>query len=123
MKAFRDLFSYAVPILLPVAIFLSGCAAPSIAPTPTPTAAAVVPTVSQPPATQPPAATPEIACSNTVTLRMDDWSNTDEARAARDEVMASFHAAYPCIEVEIAYLEASATPNDWNRSRPAPPPT
>ena len=106
MKAFRGLFSYAVPILLPVAIFLSGCTAPSIVPTPTSTAAVVVPTVSQPPATQPPAATPEIACSNTVKLRMDDWSNTDEARAARDEVMASFHAAYPCIEVEAAYLEA-----------------
>jgi multiple sugar transport system substrate-binding protein len=106
MKAFRDLFSYAVPILLLVAIFLSGCTAPSIAPISTPTAAAVVPTASQPPATQPPAATPETACSNTVKLKMDDWSNTDEARAARDEVMASFHAAYPCIEVEATNLEA-----------------
>lgn len=35
-----------------------------------------------------------------VTVRMDDWSNTDEARAAMTEVLSAFKAAHPCIEVE-----------------------
>jgi multiple sugar transport system substrate-binding protein len=106
MKAFRKLFRYAVPTLLLVAIFLSGCAAPSIAPTLSPTDTAVVPTLPQPTATQPPAATVAAGCSTIVKLKMDDWSNTDEARAARDEVMASFRAAYPCIEVEVVEADA-----------------
>ena len=106
MKVLRSLFNYAVPILLLVAILLSGCAAPSIPPTFTPTDVAVVPTLSQPPATEPPAVTPETACSAIVSLRMDDWSNTEEAQAARDEVLASFHAAYPCIEVEAVYTDS-----------------
>jgi multiple sugar transport system substrate-binding protein len=33
---------------------------------------------------------------------LDDWSNTDEAKAARDEVLAAFQAAYPCVRVQIA---------------------
>ena len=101
MKASRNLFSNIVPILLVVAMSLAGCTAPNNPPTLTPTGTAVVPTIAQPSATQPPTATPETACSKPVKLRLDDWSSTDEARAARDEVLASFHAVYPCIEVEI----------------------
>ena len=34
-----------------------------------------------------------------VTISMDDWSNTDEAMAARTEIIAAFKKAHPCIDV------------------------
>ena len=101
MNAPRSLFNRIIPALLLAAIFLAGCTAPDVSPIFTPTGAAIVPPSPQPAATQPPAATLETRCSETVKLRLDDWSNMDEAQAARDEVLAAFHAAYPCIEVEI----------------------
>lgn len=106
MNVIRNLTSYAVPTLLLVTVFLSGCAPPSISPTITPTETAIVPTLPQPPDTPSPATTLETECDNIVKLRMDDWSNTEEAQAARDEVLAAFHAAYPCIEVEIVSTDS-----------------
>jgi hypothetical protein len=106
-----------LPILLLAAIFLAGCTAPDVSPTSTPTGAVIVPPSPQPAATQPPAATLDTECSEIVRLKLDDWSNTDEAQAARDEVLAAFHAAYPCIDAEIVPQEEVCDANRLNKSK------
>jgi len=106
MRSCHRRSNHAVPLVLLVAILTLGCAAPVTPPTLAPTDTAVPPTLPPPTPTAPPAAAPEAACSSTVTLTLDDWSTTDEARSARDEVLASFHAAYPCINVEIVATDS-----------------
>ncbi len=108
MNAFHHLFHRPLPILLLVVIFLQGCLAPSLPSPVNPTGTATLVPPTQPIVTQPPSSTPETRCSSIVKLRLDDWSNTDEALAARDEVLNSFHAAYPCIVVEVI-PQSSAT--------------
>lgn len=95
MKVLLNPFRHAFPILFLVLFIFSSCAAPNVNPTSTPTSEDILSEPSQATATS------ETGCSTIVKLRLDDWSNTEEAQAARDEVLASFQAAYPCIKVEI----------------------
>jgi multiple sugar transport system substrate-binding protein len=109
MKTFRDYFIYLTPIFILMLLILSACTGPSSQPSIVTTDEVDLPTPTQVSATQPPATTVETACSETVILTLDDWSSTDESRAARDEVLAAFQAANPCIEVEVVpQLEADA---------------
>lgn len=97
MDIYHHSFNRSRLILLLVAAVLAACVSPDAQP-----AAGVAASATTQPTVQPAStATPRAPCSRIVRLRMDDWSNTSEAQAARDEVLASFQAAYPCIEVEI----------------------
>ena len=107
MKAFRRLVYHALPCILLLAILVSGCSAQSTPTNTTPSESTAVPTLSQPTAAEPASITPQSECSSIVTLKLDDWSSTDEARAERDEVLDDFYELYPCIKVEIVSQETS----------------
>ena len=120
--------------ILAAALILAGCASPQSpqapATLPPATATVPVPTVTSPStsaaepaaATAGPAATasPEVTAvpaatavepcpQGKVTIKLDDWSVTEDGIAARDEVLAGFAAAYPCIQVEVvAQVEQGA---------------
>ncbi len=94
----RMLWDKSIEIVALFALILAGCARPTSTPS--------HPTSPQPEPTSTPQAAKagpiQPACPTAlITIRLDDWSNTDEAKAARDEVLSGFQEAYPCIKVEI----------------------
>ncbi|MCP4138870.1 MAG: sugar ABC transporter substrate-binding protein [Chloroflexi bacterium] len=84
--------------LIPFFLILVGCTA-----NPTPEPSVFSPTPITPTKQNTPIETPNSAdavCPDgVVEISMDDWSNTDEALAARTEIITAFNVAHPCINV------------------------
>ena len=62
------------------------------------------PAIQTPPPAHFSAHTPTACPGKIVTIRLDDWSHTDDARAAMAEVLGTFHATHPCIQVKTIAL-------------------
>ena len=106
MKAFRRLVYHALPCILLLAILVSGCSAQSTPTNTTPSKSTAVPTLSQPTAAEPASITPQSGCSSIVTLKLDDWSSTDEAQQRTTKFWLIFMNCLR-IKVEIVSQETS----------------
>ncbi len=88
------------------ALVLTGCTGPVARPAPAPTAPSQAIQIPDP--TPPPSERPYPCSDAVVTMSMDDWSDTAQARTAMAEVLSAFEAAHPCIKVKTANLPQDA---------------
>lgn len=112
MRRSNKFCQHCLQVFIILAFILVGCTNPpsvqtSTLPPPsqTPTSVSVAQITQTPTSADP-------CPSGKVLVSMDDWSNTEEAIVARDEVLAGFAAAHPCIQVEIVSQLATGADED-----------